>query len=558
MKKIISVILTFSLLAALLPILATEANAYSENIIKVGLYYGSSAMPSANLANEVGDGYNFGWFDSNREFYYIGYTYENKITTMKDTNMYLSGGTYYDSMAPAGYTTIGAYHVDIGESYGTYDDALYAAYDIESETGVNAFPAYINGDYRVRAGSYSSKSSAENAALDLGFSAGFVVGNSSTCYTVTVTSTGEIIFEFDNGSPFGIQPTGTEDTITWFKGYKYRGAFEYNRRNGGDVTVINVVGLTDYVKGVIPYEMNPNWHIECLKAHAVCAASFAVAHKNKHSSYGFDVCNTTDCQVYRGTNTATANSDMAAEAVSGLVLYSEGELCDAVYHSSNGGATESAVNVWTMDVPYLQAVKDNFEDLSKATYGTWSYTVTGDQLASAINKKGYSMGTIVDAYVSKYTAVGNVYTVRFVDINGKVLEFSKEAARTILYGTYVHSQRYSILGGSGGSFVSGELYVNDAGTFVDPAGAYVIGADGQVEIISDDIYIASSGGVSQFQSTGTGDSSSNTGSFTIKGSGYGHNVGMSQWGSKGMAEQGYTYDEILSFYFYGSYIDTIY
>ena len=268
MKKIISVILTFSLLAALLPILATEANAYSENIIKVGLYYGSSAMPSANLANEVGDGYNFGWFDSNREFYYIGYTYENKITTMKDTNMYLSGGTYYDSMAPAGYTTIGAYHVDIGESYGTYDDALYAAYDIESETGVNAFPAYINGDYRVRAGSYSSKSSAENAALDLGFSAGFVVGNSSTCYTVTVTSTGEIIFEFDNGSPFGIQPTGTEDTITWFKGYKYRGAFEYNRRNGGDVTVINVVGLTDYVKGVIPYEMNPNWHIECLKAHA--------------------------------------------------------------------------------------------------------------------------------------------------------------------------------------------------------------------------------------------------------------------------------------------------
>jgi stage II sporulation protein D len=69
--------------------------------------------------------------------------------------------------------------------------------------------------------------------------------------------------------------------------------------------------------------------------------------------------------VYRGTNTATSNSDAAVDATYGLCIKYDGKYIDAVYHSSSGGATEKAVNVWTSDVPYLQPVKDSYEDETK-------------------------------------------------------------------------------------------------------------------------------------------------------------------------------------------------
>ena len=103
--------------------------------------------------------------------------------------------------------------------------------------------------------------------------------------------------------------------------------------NVNDITVINVLPVSEYTKGVLPYEMNANWHPEALKAQAVCAASYALSNKTKHKSLGFDVCNTTDCQVYLGRNAANANSDAAAEAVKGLVLTYDNKICSTVYHS---------------------------------------------------------------------------------------------------------------------------------------------------------------------------------------------------------------------------------
>ena len=89
-----------------------------------------------------------------------------------------------------------------------------------------------------------------------------------------------------------------EETATWFKGYRYYGGFQY-RRSGGDLTVINIVDVEDYVKGVLPYEMNNAWPLEALKAQAVCARTYAAAISSSHASAGFDVCNNTHCQMYQ-------------------------------------------------------------------------------------------------------------------------------------------------------------------------------------------------------------------------------------------------------------------
>ena len=294
--------------------------------------------------------------------------------------------------------------------------------------------------------------------------------------------------------------------------------------------------------------MSPSWNIEALKAQAICAASYTLSNRSKHSSYGFDVCNTTDCQVYRGRNAATANSDAAAEAVKGLALYYGDKICVTVYHSSNGGSTESAKNVWGNDYPYLQAVPDNFEDLSKANNGIWSFEYTRSEITWILQNKGYSVNNIVDVYVDEYTPAGNVYRLVFVDSSGKKLSFEREQTRTILNSStlkkYTYSPRYTISGGI-------RFNVNDASTQISSAEGYAIGSGGTVSRLPSrsDIYLMSAGGLSVLKR--------NTDSFIISGRGWGHNVGMSQYGAKGMAERGYTYDQILKYYFMGTEVKPI-
>lgn len=90
--------------------------------------------------------------------------------------------------------------------------------------------------------------------------------------SIVETGTDHILFQFDQGTGgiLAILPdvTGAEDVRTWFSNYKYRGGFLYQRLNGGNISVVNVVELEDYVKGVVCYEMGRTWPLEALKAQA--------------------------------------------------------------------------------------------------------------------------------------------------------------------------------------------------------------------------------------------------------------------------------------------------
>jgi stage II sporulation protein D len=109
--------------------------------------------------------------------------------------------------------------------------------------------------------------------------------------------------------------------------------------------VVNFINIEDYVKGVLPYEMNPEWPKEALKAQAVAARTYTAAHlDDKHKSQGFDLCCEPDCQTYRGTNGASALSDSAVDETAGIYMTYDGAYADAYYHSSDGGATENSEN----------------------------------------------------------------------------------------------------------------------------------------------------------------------------------------------------------------------
>ena len=378
---------------------------------------------------------------------------------------------------------------------------------------------------------------------------------------MTRTRTTEVLFEFQNGwdLSLGVMPQAgrREEPVTWFKGYKYKGGFEYVRPSGGDLRVINVVDLEDYVKGVVPYEMNGDWPLAALEAQAVCARTFA-CRNTKHQNYDFDVCSGTCCQVYNGTNTATDLSDEAVENTEGECLYYDGELIEAVYHSSNGGATEDAENVWGGRVPYLLGKEDPYEELTSIPNYNWSVTYTADQLTWILQQKNYTIGDIEDVYVSAVTDMGNVAAVTFVDTDGEILTLKGDTARTVFYSsTYqksVPSLRFSINGKGGGTVTagSGGYYVNGAQKLSSLEGAIAIATGGKKSELSDGSWYAiTADGVTKL-STGTVSRRVNTssnGTFTITGSGNGHNVGLSQYGARAMAEDGYDYEEILEFYY---------
>ena len=321
-----------------------------------------------------------------------------------------------------------------------------------------------------------------------------------------------------------------------------------------------MVDLEDYVKGVVPYEMNGDWPLAALEAQAVCARTFACRNA-KHQSYDFDVCSTTCCQVYNGTNTATGLSDEAVDNTEGECLYYEGELIEAVYHSSNGGATEDAENVWGGRVPYLVGKEDPYEELISIPNYNWSVTYTADQLTWILQQKNYDIGQVENVYVSAVTGMGNVAAVTFVDTRGKTLTVKGDAARTVFYSsTYqksVPSMRFTISGGEGGETVvvgGGSFYVNGSQKLSNLEGAVAIATGGKKTTLSGgDWYVITDSGVEKL-SAGTvarrvGVTSGGGDTFTITGTGNGHNVGLSQYGARAMAEDGYSYDEILEFYY---------
>ena len=157
--------------------------------------------------------------------------------------------------------------------------------------------------------------------------------------------------------------------------------------------------------------------------------------------------------------------------------------------------------------------------------------------------------------------MGNVKKVTFVDSGGKSLTVSRETCRSAFYsstyGKSVRSMRFDILGGSGGVSMdtSGSgVYVNSASGYLDSLdGVYTISGSGTVSRYSGtSAYVITSSGMEPLSASGAVSSSAtsvSSGGFTVTGTGNGHNVGMSQYGAKAMAEQGYSYSDILHFYY---------
>ena len=538
--------------AILLPEVLASGAQTENQIIRVGLAYSNGALPFAGLENEVGNGFQLGYFNTDYELIPLAQTDERQITMLKTQNLYLSNGTYYTAPPSGSYTTIGCYHVELPGSYPDFASAKQAASQTEG-----GFPAYIMGNFVVRVGAYGTKAEAEARQAELGISGTSVKGTSTNGVSVVKTGTADILLQFDGGSDcsLGVLPSteGGQKAVTGFQGNRYYGGFQFQRFSG-NLNVVNFVDLEDYIKGVLPYEMSASWPIEALKAQAICARNYATLNRGKHSAYGFDMCSNVDCQTYYGLGRADENTDRAVDETAGEYLRYQNELAETFYFSSDGGATEDVYNVWGSNYPYLKGVEDPYEALvaDRISNYEWSTTFTADELTERLNSKGYDCGKIVKFEVTSRSALGNVTAITFTDEAGQTVYLTRERVRTVLN---LRSQRYQVFTDGQASSGSGDQsYVITGGSTVSGInGLYAISGSGTLGTVTEETpYAATGSGVEALTGTGAAGDGGSGSTFTITGTGWGHHVGMSQWGAYAMAQQGLNYKDILTFYFTGT------
>jgi stage II sporulation protein D len=159
----------------------------------------------------------------------------------------------------------------------------------------------------------------------------------------------------------------------------YRGVLEVRPAEEGKLTVVNVVNLEDYLRGVVPNELSPRAfpQIEALKAQAVAARTYALAHLGDYASRGYDVCATPACQVYRGQGSEHPLTDRAVEETRGVVATWRGRPIRAYYTSTCGGHTEEGGAIFDDDAPYLRGVACLPERWSRQTVRTTAIPFPG-------------------------------------------------------------------------------------------------------------------------------------------------------------------------------------
>ncbi|HKG46461.1 MAG TPA: SpoIID/LytB domain-containing protein [Pyrinomonadaceae bacterium] len=171
---------------------------------------------------------------------------------------------------------------------------------------------------------------------------------------VASSATGRI---FSSSAPVSFASDDEKNAPVRFNDRPYRGRIEVFTNLRGTLTVVNDLGLEDYVRGVVANELSPGGYpaIEAQKAQAIAARTYALKNRGQYMSQGFDMLPTTRSQVYRGLTSENPLSTRAVDETRGLIATYQGEPINALYTSTCGGRTEDSEKIFNDVLPYLRA-----------------------------------------------------------------------------------------------------------------------------------------------------------------------------------------------------------
>ncbi len=291
------------------------------------------------------------------------------------------------------------------------------------------------------------------------------------------------------------QPNGS----FWLQQRRYRGALLVQLKEGR-LQAINRLGVESYLPSVVGAEMPHQWPDEALRVQSVAARTYALRQLRPGADYDLD--STQRSQVYLGLESETPSTRSAVASTRAQVLTHGSRLIEAVFHSSSGGRTENSGEIWRNQLPYLKSVPD-FDQISPVY--RWSKPLDAEQLLEAFSETG---GAEQIEAVQR-TSTGRLKRVVVRGPGGEIELPARELRRRLkLKSTYV---RFDPPEPSSGPFGDSEDWLNPA-------------PGPQPKLIA-------------------------------KGRGFGHGVGMSQWGAYGLSLQGKGYAAILRHYYPGAKLD---
>ena len=290
-----------------------------------------------------------------------------------------------------------------------------------------------------------------------------------------------------------------------------------------------------------------------------------------HTGSGYQLCDTTACQVYKGYSNEASSTTAAVDATAGEVACYNGSPIEAVFSASTGGYTENSENVWYAAVPYLRAVPE----LGEYGDNSWTRELTLNELTDLLNAKGEGIGTAKDIVITKLSTGGRVQELQIVGTNG-TKTLTKETIRTYFSSACgsLPSKMFTINGKggevgqhSGAASMTTQTTVkrgllaavSSKGIIAKTEGAlsYLNGKNLSVEVEAAESAGKPSVSVdnSDYEVYSVNISTVKNGKFVFEGVGVGHGVGLSQKGAQYMAQLGYDYEDILHHYYTGITIE---
>jgi len=274
---------------------------------------------------------------------------------------------------------------------------------------------------------------------------------------------------------------------------RYRGIIDIIRDKQNQFLVVNSIEMESYIKGVLYHEVSHRWPIEAIKAQAVAARSYALYQAKVNETQEFDVRSDIYSQVYGGRSAERYRTNIATNKTKGEVLFYQGKILPAYFHSTCGGHTENASELWDHNLTPLKGVVCPFCSLSP--HYEWKKNFQLKFIQDQLNQHNYRLGLIKEIKVSERSSSGRVRKVQIVGRDGQTETISGKEFRNIIGPNEFKSNYYNVV---------------MRGYF-----------------------------------------------FDLVGKGWGHGVGMCQWGAYGMALERYKYIDILQYYYQGAQIQSI-
>jgi len=298
-------------------------------------------------------------------------------------------------------------------------------------------------------------------------------------------------------------------------GKTYRGAAEVVADRSRGLIVINRLGLEEYLLGVVPAEIGRRAPEEfaAVRAQAVAARTYTISHLGRRDSLGFDLFATVEDQVYGGLEVERRDVERAINETRGEILTFDGQVVSAFYHSTCGGRTATREEVWgEPDLPYLRSVRDvgGGEDYCAISPRyRWRESWTADEM------NGYVRAELASRLGVSPSSVGRISGIRVLSRTegDRVDQLEVEA--------------------SGGRYV---LRKNEIRWVLQPAEGRILGSTD---------FVVRQGRLED-------------GEIVVEGRGFGHGIGMCQWGAIGRARAGQGYREILAAYYQDAAVQRLY